>query len=122
MLDSNLLFSDAAVTTSTGNSSVVTINRTPGDGVWVKLAVTAVSGTSPTLDVTTYEGPVAFGSSNLVHTLKQITAVGDYYFHIQSGDPALRHTYTLGGTTPSFTITSGIVPAPRRDTAVTADG
>ena len=108
MFDSNLLFSNAAVTTATGNSTALDIKKTPADGVTVEIAVTAASGTTPTLNAVVKESDDN-STYNDVVTFAQITTTGRFTRVVQSKKRYLRITYTVGGTTPSFTITAGIV-------------
>lgn len=114
--DTNLLFSNAAVTTTSGYSSAVAINKTPGEGMLIEVAVTAASGA---LDVQVYESTDATASTSadqLVATFPQITAAGRYFRRVQSKKAYLFLRYTLSLTSPSFTITAGPVTGPLPDT------
>lgn len=91
----------AAITTTTTTAN---INPSYGVSYQVNIAVTAVSGTNPTLDVSIEES--ADGGVNWfkVYDFPRITGVGSY------NSPAmpmtgtlLRYVQTVGGTTPSFT-------------------
>lgn len=117
MFDTNLLFSNAAVTTTSGYSSSIAINKTPADGVWIEVAVTAASGA---LDVQIYESTdatAATSADQLVATFPQITAAGRYFRKVQSKKAYLFARYTLSLTSPSFTITAGPVSGPLPDAA-----
>lgn len=114
MLDSNLLFHDAAALTATGNSSGLDIKKTPAGGVWVGIFVTAVSGTAPTADFKVQESDDD-STYNDVVTFGQITAAGRWFRLVQSKKRYLRLARTIGGTIPSFTVTAGIVSGPQRD-------
>jgi hypothetical protein len=116
MFDSNLLFHNAAALTATGNSSGLDVSKTGHDGVWIDIAVTAVSGTSPTMDVKVQESDDNSTYNDLV-TFAQITATGRYFRKVQSKKKYLRLARTVGGTTPSFTVTAGVVTGPERDAA-----
>ena len=84
-------------------------------GGWAETAVifinvTAVSGTSPTCTVTLNSIDFESGGSYPLATSSSITAAGFYYIQV----PVVYRdtfsvTYTLGGTTPSFTMSiSGV--------------
>ncbi len=109
--DSNLLFSSAQVVTTTADSTTsLNIKKTPAKGVPIEIAVTAQSGSgSPTLDAVVKESTDGVTYVNLV-TFDQITTTGRWTRQVQTQKAYLKITYTIGGTTsPSFTVTSGIV-------------
>lgn len=108
MFDANLLFHSAAALTATGNSSSLDTKKTGANGVVVEVAVTAVSGTLPTADFKVQESENDSTWNDLV-TFAQITAVGRFTRVVQSQKRYLRLARTIGGTTPSFTVTAGIV-------------
>lgn len=93
----------SAARTSSSNSGVL-----EGFGDWTKfraqLAVTAASGTTPTLDVV-IEDSLDGTNWNTIATFAQKTAAG-----VQTVDVTglftsqLRVRWTIGGTTPSFTF------------------
>lgn len=114
MFDSNLLFHNAAALTATGNSSGLQIEKTSEGGVWVEIAVTAVSGTSPTADFKVQESDNDSTYTDVV-TFPQITAAGRYFRLVQTDKKYVRLNRTIGGTSPSFTVTAGIVSGPQRD-------
>ena len=114
MFDANLLFHNAAALTATGNSSGLDIKKTAAEGVVVEIDVTAVTGTSPTMDFIVQESNDDSTYNNLV-TFAQITAVGRWQRRVQSKKRYLRLGRTAGGTTPSFTVTAGIVSGPLVD-------
>jgi hypothetical protein len=80
----------------------------PGFGDWsrfrAQLAVTAASGTTPTLDVV-IEDSLDGTNWNTVATFTQKTAAGVQAVDVTGlfGDQ-LRVRWTVGGTTPSFTF------------------
>ena len=112
--DASLLFHDAAALTATGNSAALDVKKTPVDGVTVEIAVTAASGTTPTLDVTIQESNDNSTWRN-VTTFPQITGTGRFFRRVSSGFRYLRLARTVGGTTPSFTVTAGVVSGAQRD-------
>jgi hypothetical protein len=116
MLDTNLLFKDAVALTASGQSSGVEIDKSGARGVWVQIIVTAVSGTTPTADFVIQESDDNSTYNDLV-TFAQMTTTGRASRLVQSKKKYLRLKYTLGGTTPSFTTTAGIVTGPQRDAA-----
>jgi hypothetical protein len=91
----------AAITTSSASAN---INHGWGCSYQVNYRVTAVSGTSPTLDVSIEESTDNGATWNKVYDFPRITAAGSY------NSPTLpvrgtmyRVQQTVGGTTPSFT-------------------
>ncbi len=79
-----------------------------GTAIDLFINVTAVSGTSPTLDFSIQTNDPASNLNFEVETMPQITAIGKYRLRI---DPSTASIYTiawtLGGTTPSFTFSIG---------------
>jgi len=115
MFDTSLLFHNAEVLSTSGNSSNVEIRKTPADGVWVEIVVTAYSGTSPTLDLIIQDSDDGSSFTN-IRTVPQITTTGRWYFLVQSKKRYLRLNRTIGGTgSPSFTVTAGVSSGPQRD-------
>lgn len=111
MFDANLLFTNAAAVTTSGNSSALDIKKTPAEGVPVEIAVTAVAGstTGLTLDAAVQESDNN-STYNTVATFPQITAAGRYTRVVQSKKRYLRIAYVAGAATGlSFTLTAGIV-------------
>lgn len=116
MFDSNLLFHNAVALNANGNSSGLNIGKTPADGVWVEIVVTAASGTTPTIDFKVQESDDD-STYNDVVVFPQITGTGRWFRKVQSKKAYLRLNRTVGGTSPNFTVTAGIVSGPQRDSA-----
>ena len=83
----------------------------------VFIETASVTGTSPTLDITVETKDPVTGNWFTIVTFAQITtattamndnAIATYGFLIPLGQYC-RLVYTIGGTTPSFTVTSTIV-------------
>jgi len=70
--------------------------------VTVMLRVTAVSGTSPTLDVSIQDGD-SDPPTTKRWAWPQITAIGDYPAYVRTTKNHIRYTSTIGGGNPSFT-------------------
>ena len=70
--------------------------------VAVMLKVTAVSGTSPTLNVTIQDGDADPPTTNR-YAWPQITAVGDYPAYLRTTKFHVRYLSTIAGINPSFT-------------------
>ncbi len=104
---SKVTFLSSAARTSSGQS--VELNLSYGDEVLVFLDVTAVSGTSPTLDVKVQtKGPD--GKWYEIASFAQKTAAGNEAKAITNYGEILRVAYTIGGTTPSVTFSvTGVV-------------
>ena len=70
--------------------------------VGIMLKVTAVSGTSPTLDVKIEDGDADPPTTNR-WAWPQITAVGEYQAYVRTTKIHVRYASTIGGINPSFT-------------------
>ena len=136
ILDALLQFSDAQALTATGastNSIDLGAERRIGSGGAMAIVVTAdvaLAGTSPTLAVTVQsDDNAAFSSPTTVTTSATVTtlAAGE---KIVVGIPPgtateryMRLSYTLGGTPPTVTVTSQLMPRDMiQDEAYYADG
>lgn len=100
----------AALTTSTTSS---TISNNLGNGFQINIAVTAATGTNPTLDVRVEES--FDGGTNWVtlYEMQRITSVGSYNSPIlRASGRHIRYVQTVGGTSPSFTraVTRNVLP------------
>lgn len=135
ILSKNQMFSDGQNLTATGVSTNVidlgapgtvkgapaAIKRDIGKGRPVKITIRLdadAGGASPTLDVVVQKDTVEnFASAEVVATGTQIAggSQGDevdiYLLPEQCDQRYLRLSYTLGGTSPDYTITAGIVLA-----------
>lgn len=101
----------SAAITSTSTSAAIANNL--GNGFQVNIAVTAATGTSPTLDVRVEES--FDGGTNWVtlYEMQRITAIGSYNSPIlRASGRHIRYVQTVGGTSPSFTraITRNVLP------------
>ena len=101
--DGNSLVAPAAFT-STTNQTSVDYGAAGTNGGGAVLHVTAVSGTSPTLDAKIQTSSDNASFSDYI-TFAQKTAVGSE-FKTSSSNPAryARAVLTIGGTNPSFTV------------------
>lgn len=101
---SETLFSGTAG--ATGNTqSTPKVCRYSKEGVFF-LDVTAASGSSPTLDVTINTYDAVGGNWHLLASFDQMTTTGTDVGYVEYGlGDKLSITYTIGGTTPSFTFT-----------------
>lgn len=103
-LDSNLLTSAARTASAQTTTTAVGAYTM---GVFY-LDVTAVSGTTPTLNVTIEGKDPTSGKYFTIGTFTQLTAIGNQRITIpQLLDSNIRVNYQIGGTTPSFTFTVG---------------
>jgi len=110
--DRDLAFTYKTAITADGYSSDIETGC-DGSGVGVPLfvvvMVSAVGGTSPTLDITVCSKATASPTtSDAVGTMPQITANGMYHFSLpQNVKNFVNLNYNIGGTgTPTFTITA----------------
>lgn len=101
----------SAALTSTTTSSAIANNL--GNGFQVNIAVTAVTGTAPTLDVRieeSFDGGINWVTS---YEMQRITANGSYNTPVlRAMGRHIRYVQTVGGTTPSFTraVTRNVLP------------
>jgi hypothetical protein len=97
---------NAALTTS-GNSTSVAVQPVGnvGGAVSCHVAVTAVSGTNPTLTVSLQWSwnNSTWITANADETFATITATGAALLTVPSRAPYVRAAWTVTGTTPSFT-------------------
>jgi hypothetical protein len=123
ILDQQLIFSDAQVLTATANSTNLVdqgASRDLGRGVRLTfiMHVSAVSGTSPTIAALLVGADDAAFATNKI-TLATIATLSPPVANtIYRAAPAslpntpkryLRVEYTIGGTTPSVTVTATLV-------------
>jgi hypothetical protein len=95
---------DVASAALTSTSTGAAIGNNQGNGFQVTIPVTAVTGTSPTLDVRIEES--FDGGTNWVtlYEFQRITATGSYNSPIlRATGASIRYIRTVGGTSPSFT-------------------
>jgi hypothetical protein len=121
MIDNALAVSNAQVITVTGNSTdyidaLGSLNVAGGQLETLRfvLNVSAVSGTSPTMTVNLVGADDSGFSTNKVTIggiSTNITAVGNYRIPTANVGRKryYRLEYTIGGTTPSFTVTLCVV-------------
>lgn len=100
----------AAITATATSASIV---NDKGNGFQVTFPVTAVTGTSPTLDIRIEES--FDGGTNWVtlYEMQRIIATGSYNTPIlRASGRHIRYVRTLGGASPSFTmaITRNLLP------------
>ena len=101
----------SAAITATATSSAIANNL--GNGFQVNVAVTAATGTTPTMDVRIEES--FDGGTNWVtlYEMQRITATGSYNTPIlRATGRHIRYVRTVAGTSPSFTnaVTRNILP------------
>ena len=108
------------IRTSTTTTTTAAITPTFGTSYEVNIPVTAVTGTSPTLDVSIEESDDNGTNWLKVYDFPRITATGIYRSPvIPMTGTRLRYVQTVGGTTPSFTrainrVQSSLSAAPLR--------
>jgi hypothetical protein len=76
--------------------------------VELMLKVTAVSGTSPTLNVTIQDGDSDPPTTNRL-AWPQITAVGNYPAYLRTTKFHVRYLSTIAGINPSFTYSVSVI-------------
>lgn len=92
----------AAARTASGNSG--TIAQDLGNIIAGQITVTAVTGTSPTLDLTLEESWDNGTTWNTVWAAPRVTAAANIMVPPMTITGRRRWVWTIGGTTPSFTI------------------
>jgi hypothetical protein len=96
----------SAARTTSGQATGV-IGGDTGDNFSLQLIVTAASGTTPTLDVTvqwSMDGST-WSPAETPDIFSQVTATTSKVKVFPVKAPNYRISYTIGGTTPSFTFT-----------------
>jgi len=100
----NVTILNAQVITANGNSSNIDVGGYPY--VFVFIYVSAVSGTSPSLNVYLNAVDEVSNASVSIASVTNITATGTYY--ISANGLAVRYvnvSWAVSGTSPSFTTT-----------------
>lgn len=129
-MDALLLVSDAqaltatAVSTNTIDLGNPTVKRRIGSGESVGFAVTVDVAADATTGDETYvvevissasadlSSPTVLASRTILAA--DLAAGAVHYIHVPKGTPIQRYIglrYTLGGTTPTVTLTAGLMPA-----------
>jgi hypothetical protein len=92
-----------AITTTTTSANIATTNI---QSVAFQVAITAVSGTTPTLDIVLQETMDGVNFYDVYH-FERITATGTYYSPVMKlAGIGFRYVRTVTGTTPSFTMSA----------------
>jgi hypothetical protein len=109
--DSNLVLAASSARTTSGQGSALDIQSgTPRRGLDARVIVTAVSGTSPTLDVKIQHSADGSTWRDLAIGLDgSIAQVGEYFIPFETGLRYIRLAWTIGGTSPSFTFSADLV-------------
>lgn len=99
-----LLALQAAVTkTATFSSTALDIKETPKSGLYAKVRVSTVAGTSPTADFKVQHSADNTTFTDLaVCNEGQVTAAGVFSININTSKRYIRLVTTIGGTAPSF--------------------
>ncbi len=105
--DKELALKTSAAETSSTNGAGKDLG--PSGLVRAVVLVTAVSGTSPTLDLTFADSPDNSTFTDKM-SIPQITATGEYEAYFKANQRYTRYESTLGGTSPSFTYEIFITP------------
>lgn len=95
----------SAARTASGNGDAVATNA---NQINLLVNVTAVAGTTPTLDLKlqySHDGGTSWADAEAADTFTQITAAKVVAKRFDVKGPHYRVVWTIGGTTPSFTFT-----------------
>ncbi|MCA3247402.1 MAG: hypothetical protein ING29_13095 [Azospirillum sp.] len=99
-----LLITDVASAALTTTTTTATLTPSHGNAYQVAIPVTAVTGTTPTLDVGIEESDDGGTNWFRVYDFPRITATGAYRSPVLPwAGNRIRYVQTVGGTTPSFT-------------------
>lgn len=104
-MSANTLVASSA-RTATGNSGAIAVGSGAAN-LELELEVSAVSGTSPTmtLSIQWSDDGTNFGSNDgSADGFAQVTATGNVVKSIPVRAPYMQLTWTIGGTSPSFTF------------------
>lgn len=96
----------SAARTATGQGQAV-VDSDRGNMLALQLAVTASSGTTPTLDVAlewSMDGGTTWSPAETADSFTQMTGTGSKVKVFTVKSPTYRVVWTIGGTTPSFTF------------------
>lgn len=106
--DKSTLVSGDSARTASFNSDAEDVQ--PYIKLWAYLNVTAVSGTSPTLDITIEESPDGIEWFDSGYSFTQVTSAEKQRLVMDAiGGYHLRAVCTIGGTSPSFTFSLDMV-------------
>ena len=98
------IISDVASAAITATTTASALTPTFGCSYTVNIPVTAVTGTSPTLDVNVQESDDSGTNWFTVYSFPRITATGFYRSpKLAFNGNRVRYVQTVGGTSPSFT-------------------
>lgn len=123
ILDAQHLFSDAqALTATAASTNLIDFGSDRNIGIGEPMAVvvtvdTALAGTSPTINIAVqmddsaaFSSPVSVVTSQTYSALAQGAKVVIPIPPDTSGERFCRLNYTLGGTTPTITVTAALIP------------
>jgi hypothetical protein len=117
-LDSDQLFSSAQSLAADGfSTNAVAVNKTPAEGVLIEVDLTLLD-TLTKVEVTAYERAADSGwatTDPVCGKLRAITAVGRYFFLVQSKLKYVKLYYDVTGTPGSITVTAGPATGGQRD-------
>jgi len=99
----------SATYTTNGDTSANPLDTSYGSVVVFFLDVTAVSGTSPTLDLYIDIRDPASGKWVNQDKFTTVTSTGTYALALPIRSTKYRVSWVLGGTSPSFTFSVGVV-------------
>jgi len=101
----------SAARTASGVSSLYNSYDGTLSGCDIVVEVTAVSGTLPTLDIWVQSAHEASPTNySNIRRIPRINATGKYQTTIAENiQKGLRISYTIGGTTPSFTFSVNLI-------------
>ena len=106
---SKVIFLPSAARTTSGDTRASRVDASNFYEGLFFLDVTAVSGTSPTLDVVIETYDELSGKWFPIATFSQFTATGSELKTATGLGQALACRYTIGGTEPSFTFSVGAI-------------
>jgi len=104
---------DVASAALTSTTTSAAVSNALGNGFQVTFPVTAVTGTSPTMDIRIEESYDSGTNWVTLYEMQRITAIGSYNTPIlRASGRHIRYVRTIGGTTPSFTmsVTRTVLP------------
>ncbi len=106
------LKASGAITTS-GQGSAVLVGPNLKGKLKAVIHITAVGGTSPTIDFKLQESEDGSTWSDIAHSrFDQINATGVYVQEFSNTKKYVRLAWTVGGTSPSFTTWAYVTTAP----------
>lgn len=101
--DVNTVLKASSAETSSTDGSGIEINGTPLRGVDVRMVISEVDGTTPTMTVAIQHSDSLSSGYSTVASFDQVTGAGTHFLKVHTNKKYIRYASTIGGSNPSFT-------------------